>query len=207
MKVISVYVSEKTYTEFKKYAQDQDRPVAELIREAMGSYRDSRIQPPMSLKRMPTSAKPRLKRLDTRTDSGGVARVICGVDANVLIYSAIESMPEHPKVLSFFERRVLTGELTCAVTFTVLLEFMTTDPQRFRPPLTSKESLSIAEQYWNASDWRRLLPQPGTGTRTLDLFRRHRLGRKRLLDTYFAATLLDNGVSTLITCNSVDFGV
>ena len=135
--------------------------------------------------------------------------MICGVDANVLIYSAIESMPEHSKVLSFFERRVLTGELTCAVTFSVLLEFIhiTTDPKRFRSPLTLKESLGMAEQYWNASDWRRLFPQPSTGTRTLDLLRSHRLGRKQLLDTYFAATLLDNGVTSLITCDSKDFGV
>ena len=50
--------------------------------------------------------------------------MICGVDANVLIYSAIQSVPEHGNVLSFFERRVLTGELTCAVTFPVLLEFV-----------------------------------------------------------------------------------
>ena len=62
MKAISVYVSEKTYDEFQKYAQDQDRPVAELIREAMEAYRDRKIQPQTSLKRMPTSAKPRLKR-------------------------------------------------------------------------------------------------------------------------------------------------
>ncbi len=68
MKAISIYVSEKTYTEFKKYAQDQDRPVAELIREAMELYRERRIQPQASLKRMPTSAKPRLKRRWTREE-------------------------------------------------------------------------------------------------------------------------------------------
>jgi toxin-antitoxin system PIN domain toxin len=135
--------------------------------------------------------------------------LICGVDANVLIYSAIESMPEHPKVHSFFERRVLRGELTCAVTFPVLLEFIhvTTDARRFKAPLTLEESLNFVEQYWNASDWRRLVPQPSTGTRVLDLLRRYCLGRKRLLDTHLAATLLDNGVTTLITCDSTDFRV
>ena len=68
MKSISIYVSEKTYTEFKKYAQAQDRPVAELIREAMELYRDRTIQPQTSLKRMPTSPKPRLKRRWTREE-------------------------------------------------------------------------------------------------------------------------------------------
>ena len=47
--------------------------------------------------------------------------MICGVDANVLIYSAVESMPEHEEVLSFFEKRVLTGEVACAVSLPVLL--------------------------------------------------------------------------------------
>ena len=135
--------------------------------------------------------------------------MICGVDANVLIYSAIESMPEHPKVLSFFEDRVLTGELRCAVTFHVLLEFIhvTTDPKRFKSPLTLKEGLGMVEQYWNASNWNRLFPHSNTGTRTLDLLRSHGLGRRRLLDTYLAATLLDNRVTTLITCDSTDFEV
>ena len=135
--------------------------------------------------------------------------MICGVDANVLIYSAIESMPEHRAVLSFFERRVLTGELTCAVTFPVLLEFVhiTTDSRRFKPPLSLDESMAIAEQYWNASNWRRLLPSAGTGTRVLELLRRYQLGRNRLLDTYFAATLLEHGVTALITSDIKDFRV
>jgi predicted nucleic acid-binding protein len=86
--------------------------------------------------------------------------VICGVDANVLIYSAIESMPEHKRVLSFFERRVRSGKLSCAVSFPVLSEFVhiTTDPKRFKPPLT-------------------------------------------------AATLIDHGITSLITCDTDDFKI
>ena len=135
--------------------------------------------------------------------------MICGVDANVLIYSAIQSVPEHGSVLSFFDRRVLTGELTCALTFPVLLEFVhiTTDSRRFKPALSVEESLEIVEQYWSASNWRQLLPGWGTGTRALDLLRRYQLGRNRLLDTYFAATLLDNEVKALITCDVKDFKV
>lgn len=118
-------------------------------------------------------------------------------------------MPEHARVLSFFEHRVLTHELICALTLPVLLEFIhvTTDPERFRSPLTIGESLSLVEHYWNASDWRRLFPLAGTGSRTLELLRRYRLGRKRLLDSYLAATLLDNGVTALITCDPRDFEV
>jgi predicted nucleic acid-binding protein len=135
--------------------------------------------------------------------------MICGVDANVLIYSAVESMPEHERVRRFFENRVLTGELSCAITFQVLLEFVhiTTDSRRFRDPLSVAESLQIAQQYWNAPNWRQLLPLTTTATRTFDLLRRYKLGRKRLLDTFQAATLMDHGIRSLITCDSADFRV
>ena len=135
--------------------------------------------------------------------------MICGVDANVLIYSAIESMPQHKRVLSFFQRRVLTGELSCAVSFPILLEFVhiTTDPKRFKPPLSPEESITIAEQYWQAANWQRLIPKSTTGSLAFALLRQYNLGRKRLLDTYLAATLLDNGVASLITCDTEDFRI
>jgi len=135
--------------------------------------------------------------------------VICGVDANVLIYSAVESMPEHKRVLSFFDRRVISGELSCAVSFTVLLEFVhiTTDARRFKEPLSLEESMGMAEQYWHAANWHRLIPKSTTGSVALDLSRKHKLGRKRLLDTYLAATLIDNGIPALITCDTQDFKV
>jgi ribbon-helix-helix CopG family protein len=62
MRPISVYVSEKTYAAFQEYARRQDRPVAELIREAMEWYSQSRIAPETRLRHMPTTAKPKLKR-------------------------------------------------------------------------------------------------------------------------------------------------
>lgn len=62
MRIISVYVSDKTYAEFKRYARNVDRPVAELIREAMEWYRTNRIQSQTILKRMPVSSRPKLKR-------------------------------------------------------------------------------------------------------------------------------------------------
>jgi len=68
VKLISVHVSTKTYSEFKKYAEAQDRPVAELIREAMELYRTSRIGRLRQLTNMPTTAKPKLKRRWTREE-------------------------------------------------------------------------------------------------------------------------------------------
>ena len=68
MRVISIHVSDKTYAEFKRYAQNLDRPVAELIREAMEWYRTHRIQTETILRHMPVSSRPKLKRRWTREE-------------------------------------------------------------------------------------------------------------------------------------------
>jgi hypothetical protein len=68
MKAISIYVADQTYAEFRKYARHVNRPVAELIREAMEWYRTNRIQPQAALERMPVSSRPRLKSRWTRAE-------------------------------------------------------------------------------------------------------------------------------------------
>ena len=68
MKLISLKVSEKAYSQFQDYASRRGRPVAEVLREAMDMYVDQRIQPAARLRRMPTTSKPRLKRRWTREE-------------------------------------------------------------------------------------------------------------------------------------------
>ena len=43
MRTISVAVSEAVYEDFKRASREQQRPIAQLIREAMKLYRDSRL--------------------------------------------------------------------------------------------------------------------------------------------------------------------
>lgn len=50
MKAITVNVSEPVYADFQRYAEQQDRPTSELIREAMEAYRQARIRPVRSLR-------------------------------------------------------------------------------------------------------------------------------------------------------------
>ena len=50
MKTITLNVSEPVYADFQRYAEQQDRATAELIREAMENYRQAKIRPIRSLR-------------------------------------------------------------------------------------------------------------------------------------------------------------
>ena len=50
MKTITLNVSEPVYADFQRYAQEQDRPTSELLREAMELYRQAKIRPLKSLR-------------------------------------------------------------------------------------------------------------------------------------------------------------
>lgn len=56
MKTITLNVSEPVYADFQRYAQEQDRPTSELLREAMELYRQSKIRPPRSLRNLKPSS-------------------------------------------------------------------------------------------------------------------------------------------------------
>lgn len=50
MKTITVNVSEPVYQAFQEYARTHDRKTAELVREAMATYMETRIRPSQSLR-------------------------------------------------------------------------------------------------------------------------------------------------------------
>ena len=56
MKTITLNVSEPVYADFQRYAQEQDRPTSELLREAMEAYRQAKIRPPRSLRELKPSS-------------------------------------------------------------------------------------------------------------------------------------------------------
>jgi len=69
MKTITVNVSEPVYEEFRRASRSQGRPTAELIREAMETYRREHLQPRADLRGFrPRSAGRVLKPLSRDDD-------------------------------------------------------------------------------------------------------------------------------------------
>jgi hypothetical protein len=69
MKTITINVSELAYEDFRRAAKSQGRPTAELIREAMETYRRERLRPRTDLKNFrPVSAGKVLRPLKANED-------------------------------------------------------------------------------------------------------------------------------------------
>ena len=70
-----------------------------------------------------------------------------------------------------------------------------------------REAIRLLGLVWEARDVVRVQPGANVALRTLELLERHRLGRKRILDTALAATLESAQIRRLATFNGDDFAV
>jgi predicted nucleic acid-binding protein len=82
-----------------------------------------------------------------------------------------------------------------------------TDSRRMPQPLTVVEAIVHAEHWWQSAEVVHVFPDARSVSYFVDWLRRHRIGRKRLLDTLLAATFRSAEVSTIITNNARDFAL
>jgi predicted nucleic acid-binding protein len=131
-----------------------------------------------------------------------------GVDTNVLIYTHIE-LPQYELVRGYLLDQLAHDEVTLVVTPVILHEFVhvVTDARRFSPPVAMPDALAIARGYLDSTNVECLSVDERAIVSAFDLLERHQLGRKRIADTLFAASLLNQGVRELITCNVADFQI
>ena len=132
-----------------------------------------------------------------------------GLDTNVLVYAHIPAFSEHRPVRKFLLDQLGIPEIILAVTPGVLHEFVhvITDSRRFDNPVSMSEALSIARLYLGRKNVSCLGADEAVMLRAVDLLEQHGLGRKRIADTLFAATLLHHGVREIITCNPGDYRI
>jgi predicted nucleic acid-binding protein len=132
-----------------------------------------------------------------------------GLDTNVLIYAHMSSLQDHGAVRSYLLNQLSDPEIKLVLTAGVLHEFVhvVTDERRFQPAVSMEDALKLARLYVGRKNIEIVDSDEASLLQAFDLLERHGLGRKRIADTLFAATLLRNGVSELITCNLADFRI
>jgi predicted nucleic acid-binding protein len=131
-----------------------------------------------------------------------------GIDCNILVQLAIADHPANGKTMAAVEAELKrAGRLT--VPALVIAEFLhvVTDAKRFDPPLTMTEALDWMDDFLKNPSIMLLESSAGCSQQSLAWLRQHRLGRKRILDAFLAATLHAAGVKRLLTSNPSDFAI
>jgi len=131
-----------------------------------------------------------------------------GIDSNILVAHAIQEHPEHVQVRAHIITLLSAGH-GLAITSGILAEFIhiVTDPKRFEQPLDMSDALDWGRFWSGAEEVTVVVPGVTAHAQWLSWIAEHRLGRKRLLDTLFAATWHAAGITELFTLNPRDFQI
>jgi len=130
-----------------------------------------------------------------------------GLDTNVLIYAQMPVFPEHEIVRKFLLAQLALPDMTLVVTPSILHEFVhiVTDGRRFDPPVPMVQAIMLARLCLGRNNVDCVSTNESILLEAFDLMEHYNLGRKRIADTLFAATLMHFGIRELITCNPDDF--
>ena len=131
-----------------------------------------------------------------------------GLDTSFLVAVEVSSHKEHASARSRFHKILKAGH-TFSLAPQILAEFIhiVTDARRFSSPLNLEQAVERAGVWWNAAEVVHVFPTAESTLLFLGCLEEHRLGRKRLLDTMLASTLLAAGVTSILTLNRDDFAV
>jgi predicted nucleic acid-binding protein len=132
-----------------------------------------------------------------------------GTDTTFLVQLELVELPAHQAAHQFLQHKILQPQVPLALAPQVLAEFIhvVTDPRRFQNPLTSEEALAKARFWWQAAEVHQVFPNHDSTALFLDWMQRHKLGRKRILDTQLAALFWSAGVRQILTANPADFQI
>lgn len=129
------------------------------------------------------------------------------VDTNILIPWLVASAQGHLGASTLIADELGRPSGRIVLAQQVCWEFLhvVTDAKRFASPLTMDAARTLLLSVWQAAETTRVGPTPEVVPRVLELMTKHKLGRKRILDTALAATLERAGVRRLATLNGADF--
>src|SRR3954469_4100550 len=137
----------------------------------------------------------------------GVERALtqaCFVDTNVLVYAASSGAPLHQRASEELRRRSDSGQ-ELWLSRQVLREYLATlsRPQTFTRAKPARELVGDARYF--LSHFQLAEEGPTVTEKLLELIEKVEIGGKQIHDANIVATMLANGVPTLLTHNVEDF--
>lgn len=130
-----------------------------------------------------------------------------GLDTTVLLAYELREAVGHAAVREHIATASRAGSEQYALAPQVLQEFLhvATDSKRFERPLPMQDALQRCRAWWEAADVVHCHPGDRAWEQAWSWMEEFRLGRKRILDTYLAATYHERGIRRLATANAGDF--
>jgi len=130
------------------------------------------------------------------------------LDTNILVYSVEEDNPLHEEAINLINRAG-TGELSICLSPQIIGELYSTitNPRKIMKACQPDEAVDIARSIWEMDTVLKIFPKRETLVLTLELVKRYQLKSLDFFDAQIAATMLDNGVTTIYTVNEQDFVV
>ena len=126
------------------------------------------------------------------------------MDTNVLVFAASSSAPLHQRASEELRRRGESGQ-ELWVSRQVLREYLATlsRPQTFAKPRQARELISDIRYF--LSHFQLAEEGPAVTETLLELIEKVEVGGKQIHDANIVATMLANGIPTLLTHNAGDF--
>lgn len=131
-----------------------------------------------------------------------------GIDTDFLIALTVEGHESRSAACTCRDVHLDRGG-RFVLTSQVISEFLhvVTDHRRFEEPMAFQQALAKAREWCLANEVVHLSTSKQGNLRFLQRMSDERLGRKRILDTLLATTLLESGVSRLITGNATHYRI
>lgn len=132
-----------------------------------------------------------------------------GLDTTVLLAYELREAVGHSIVRAHIMEASRSGSEQYALAPQVLQEFLhvATDPRRFEHPLSMDDALHRCRTWWDSAEVIHCHPGDRAWEQAWAWMEEFRLGRKRIMDTYLAATYHGNGIRKVATANTGDFAL
>mgnify|MGYP001613964158 CR=1 FL=1 len=129
-----------------------------------------------------------------------------GIDTNILVYSLNSESIYHEKAKEFINN-LSKKRILGVITWQNLSELyaVATDKKRFPGFMAASQAVTVIKNLLGNKNIKLILPTTSTGKTFFDLIMKNKPKGQKIHDIFLSATLLSNGIHTLVTENTKDF--
>lgn len=128
------------------------------------------------------------------------------LDTNILVFAHNKKSPYYSHANQLVKDAFQLKFQAC-IAQQNLLEFFSviTDPRRVEKPLLPQIALQWTDAYLRSTKITKIYPSSETLSNTIALVKEQNLSKSKIFDCYLAATMQENGITTIYTNNTSHF--